>query len=249
VQKQWEAPEMENKTYFSNIIQEYQDATEYNDELYQNIASKLNRLLSGKVIDFGNGGIINYDTQNLDKLICIDVIFKNNETTSAKIDYIYGDFYEVDFPHKANFILAQVLLHHLTDGSRLIRALKKATTMLEEDGRFIVVEVVFPRFLELLQNVCKPIIFKGLAMIKKPSLRFFSTKTLYKLLHDSGLRPISIEQISIGKKVCPAPALFPKLKIPGWLYPFKIVLIEAERLHGQGLNASCCQRITAYRSD
>ena len=75
---------MENKTYFQQIQKKYKKAAEYNEELYQNTAMRLNKILYGDVVDFGNGGIINYQTGNIKKLICIDIIFNDKMITDNK---------------------------------------------------------------------------------------------------------------------------------------------------------------------
>lgn len=219
---------MKNKEYFTKIKKEYQKASEYSDELYQNVAARLNKILFGRVVDFGNGGIINYDTQKINKLICMDIIFENKSITDNKIDFIYGDFYDIDLDSKADCVLVQVVLHHLIDDKKLRKSYKKVKEMLNENGKFIIVEVAFPKFLESLQNIVKPIIFIVLSMMKKPSLRFFSTKSLSASLVEAGFNNIQIQYIPIGKKVSPAPVLFPNLRIPGKLYPFKLILIEAK---------------------
>jgi len=112
---------------------------------------------------------------------------------------------------------------------KLKNALKKVKTMLNENGKFIIVEVAFPNFLELLQNIVKPITFAILSMMKKPGLRFFSVKSLLTTLETAGFHNIQIQYIPIGKKLSPSPVLFPSLKIPGNLYPFKLILIEAKK--------------------
>jgi len=218
---------MKNKTYFEKIEKDYQKAFTYNKELYRNVAVRLNNILFGRVIDFGNGGVINYETEKLEKLICVDIINKNMMLTNNKIDFIYGDFYNIELDIKANCILAQFLLHHLTDDGKSKKSLNKVKSLLEEKGILIIGEIVIPRFLELIQNITKLIIFGILALMRKPGVRFFSQKSLAGLLKQSGFRDIQIRNIAIGRKVIPAPVLFPKLKIPGKLYPFKIILVEA----------------------
>ena len=220
---------MENKTYFTKIVEEYKKATDYNEELYQNVGKKLDEILFGKVVDFGNGGVINYDTRRIKKLICVDIIFENKSITGNKINFVCGNFYDINHGCKADCVLAQVLLHHLTDEKKLRKCLRKVKAVLNKNGKFIIVEVAFPRFLELFQNIIKPILFNILAMMKKPSLRFFSVKSLLALLAEAGFNNIQIQYIATGKRVSPAPVLFPNLRIPGKLYPFKHILIEAKK--------------------
>jgi len=219
---------MKNKEYFKKIEKDYQEASEYNDELYRNIGSELDRILWGKVIDFGNGGVINYSTDDLEKVICVDIINQEQTLSSKKVDFIYGDFYAIDLNDKANCVLAQLMLHHLVDTEKIKHSLRHVHSLLEEGGRFIIVEVEFPRFLERIQNIFKPVLFKLLSMMNKPSLRFFSRQSLEKLVTEAGFSICTTRRISIGKRVSPAPVLFPKLKIPGKLYPFKCMLLETE---------------------
>ena len=219
---------MENKSYFEKVTKEYKKASEYSEELYQNMAIRLNKILFGRVVDFGNGGIINYDTQKIEKLICVDIINKNRNITNKKINFIYGDFYSPDLNSNADCILAQFLLHHLTDDKKLRISIRKVKTKLNERGKLVIGEIVVPRSVELIQNIMKPIIFPILALMKKPGLRFFSAQSLSALLADAGFNDIQIQNIPIGKKVSPAPVLFPGLRMPGKLYPFKCILIEAK---------------------
>lgn len=219
---------MKNREYFKKIEKEYQEASAYNGELYQNIATELDKILWGKVIDFGNGGIINYKTEQLEKLICVDIINEERELSQNKIDFIYGDFYDIELQYQANCVLSQLMLHHLVDNEKVKKSLSKLKSILAEDGKFIVVEVEFPWILEMLQNIFKPLIFMVLAMINKPSLRFFSHRSLIKLLTEAGFGNIKTKRISIGEKICPAPVLFPNVKIPGKFYPFKCVIMEAQ---------------------
>lgn len=219
---------MKNREYFKKIEREYQEATAYNDELYQNIAAELDKILWGKVIDFGNGGIINYKTEHLEKLICVDIINEARELSQNKIDFIYGDFYDIELQCQANCVLSQLMLHHLVDDVKVKKSLGKLSSILAEDGKFIIVEVEFPWILEMLQNIFKPLIFRALAMINKPSLRFFSHRSLIKLLTEAGFGHIRTQRIPIGARISPASVLFPRLKISGWLYPFKCVLMEAQ---------------------
>lgn len=220
-----------NRDYFLNTINKYRDASEYNSEVHQNIGRYLDNRLCGRVIDFGNGGIINYQTDNLKKVYCIDVI--NANRSAGKIEYLYGDFYEMNLNLEADCLILQFLLHHLTEDARLEYALKKAKTLLADSGKLFVMEIIVPAWIERLQNLFRPAIFSSLALLKKPSLRFFGIASLRQLIMHAGFQILHEEYISIrpldGKKISPAPVLFPSLRIPWKLYPFKCVVIEARK--------------------
>jgi hypothetical protein len=220
-----------NKDYFLNTINKYRDASEQNAEAYQNIGRYLDKRLCERVIDFGNGGIINYQTDNFKKVYCIDVI--NDNRSAGKIEYLYGDFYEMNLNIEADCLILHFLLHHLTEDARLEYDLKKSKTLLAHPGKLFVIEVIAPAWIERLQNLFRPAIFSFLALLKKPSLRFFGIVSLRQLIMHAGFQILREEYISIrpldGKKISPAPVLFPSLKIPGKLYPFKCVIIEARK--------------------
>ncbi|MCP4680743.1 MAG: class I SAM-dependent methyltransferase [Desulfobacterales bacterium] len=222
-------PEIDNKTYFSRIHEEYRKASALADEFYQNIGAELKKKLYGVVVDFGNGGIINYPIENIDKLICIDIIYKNTTITDNKVDYRYGDFYDITFREEIDCLLAQFLFHHLVDDEKLKSSIRKIRGKLKRNGKIIILEIVLPRFAELIQNILKPIILNTLAIMRKPSLRFFSSRTLVELLAEAGYKDIQTQEIemSVDKRLSPAPVLFPKMRIPGKMYPLKCILIEA----------------------
>ena len=216
-----------DKNYFTKMTQEYQAASAYSGDLYRGISRRLDELLFGTVVDFGNGGIINYDFTALDKVICVDIINRDRKLTDNKVDFIYGDFYDCDMKVKADCILAQFLFHHLTDELGLRRGLREARSMLNQNGRMIVVEIGIPEWVEKVQSRARRLLFALLSFMKKPCLRFFSERSLFRLLRDAGFKDLRPQYVPIGKLVSPAPVLFPNLRLPGLLYPFRCLLIEA----------------------
>jgi len=217
---------VEDKEYFRKIRANYLKASAYSSELYQATSTRLNRILFGTVVDFGNGGIINYDTKRLKQVICVDIINEEAKLSNGKVDFVYGDFYQGS-PCKADCVLAQYLFHHLTDDEGLREGIKKVKTMLNEKGKMVVLEVALPEWAENIQNRVRPVFLALLSALGKPGLRFFSAKSLVNLLRECGFRRIQEERISVGRRVSPAPVLFPDLRIDGKLYPFKCILIVA----------------------
>ncbi len=221
---------VENKAYFTTIQQEYCEASASSSQMYLDIGRRLDEILFGTVIDFGNGGVINYDARRLDRLICVDLIdpaASNRSVIGGKIRYIQGDFYDIRLNLRPDCVLAQFLLHHLTDDRRLLLSLKKIRAMLKPGGRLILLEVRLPTAAEATQRVLRPILIRSYALLRKPPVRFFSLKALCDLVIDAGFAPASVQLIPIKGRVSPAPVFFPRLRMPGWLYPFKCMMIEA----------------------
>ena len=218
---------MENEEYFSKIKGDYQEAVEYSCAFYAEIANKLSEILRGKVADFGNGNVVHYSTEKIDKLLCVDIINEKKVITEGKKEFIYGDFYDFEFPGDLDFALAHWLLHHLPDDELLEIAVQKLNRSLGTHGKFVIVENVMPRYMEALQNALRPVLFCLLRLMKKPGLRFFSLASLTGLLQRAGFDRISVSHVDVVGWIAPAPVLFPKLRMPGWLYPLKCIVIEA----------------------
>ena len=89
--------------------------------------------------------------------------------------------------------------------------------------------MLWPRPVEILQNICKPIYFWILNVWNKPLLRFFSRKSITEMLESAGFEDIQFHYVKVVGWMAPAPVYVPKLRIPGWLYPLRCVVIEAGR--------------------
>jgi SAM-dependent methyltransferase len=221
---------MENKSYFKKIRQEYREASASSSQMYRDIGRRLDEILFGTVIDFGNGGVINYDAGRLNGLICVDLVdpdLSNQSVIGDRIRYVQGDFYDIRLNLRPDCVLAQFLLHHLTDNRRLLLSLKKIKAILKTDGRLILLEIKLPETFEAIQHLLSPILIRFYALLRKPPVRFFSLKALSDLIIEAGFTIASVHLIPIKGRVSPAPVFFPRLRMPAWLYPFKCMIIEA----------------------
>jgi SAM-dependent methyltransferase len=221
---------VENKAYFKTIQREYGEASASSSQMYLDIGRRLDEILFGTVIDFGNGGVINYDAGRLDSLICVDLIDPGRSTfpvSGEKIRYVQGDFYDIGVNFRPDCVLAQFLLHHLTDDQRLLLSLKRVRTLLRPGGKLILLEIKLPDCFEVIQRLFRPTLAFLYTLLQKPPVRFFSLRGLFKLLMEAGFAPGPAQVISIRGRVSPAPVFFPQLRMPGWLYPFRCMLIEA----------------------
>jgi len=227
---------MENEPYFTSIHGEYQRAVAASAEGYANIAAELDALLAGRVVDFGNGGVIRYDVARLRNLTCVDIINPEVPREDGNITFMKGDFYDFEFPAGTDVVLVQFLLHHLADDQRLAAALRRLERALGATGRLVVVEALMPRWMEVVQHVLRGPINLALRALRKPGLRFFSADSLGRLLEEAGFSPRALRPVDVGARMAPASALFPRLTIPGRLYPMRWVVVEAVpgRAHGAG---------------
>jgi len=220
---------VDNERYFDRIRDEYRAAIDYSSEIYRNIGAKLDQRLRGRVLDFGNGGIINYRTDTLESLTCVDLMAPPATPAGAPAgSWEQGDFYTYDFAGKADQVLVQFLLHHLPEDDQLEAALSRLSAALPPGGKLVIVEMLLTGVAPALQALLRPVLRLVLHALGKPDLRFFSQASLTRLLQEAGFGNLRWETADVGEWVAPAPVLFPKLRMPGRFYPLRCVIVDAE---------------------
>ena len=217
---------MDNERYFDKIRAEYQAAIADSSEAYANIGRLLDERLKGRVVDFGCGGIINYQMAHLEHLTCVDLMPPPAPASGAN-SWEQGDFYSYDFSAGPDQVLVQFLLHHLPEDEQLEAALRRLARDLPPGGKLVIVEMLLTGIAPAVQWLLRPLIRLGLNLLGKPDIRFFSQDSLTNLLQRTGFGQLSWETVDVGTWVAPAPVLFPKLRMPGKWYPLRCVVLEA----------------------
>lgn len=217
---------MDNERYFDKIREEYQAAIADSSEGYANIGRLLDERLKGRVVDFGNGGIVNYRTDRLESLGCVDLMPPPVAAAGAS-SWEQGDFYTWHFTSNVDQVLVQFLLHHLPEDERLDAALARLAAALPPGGKLVIVEMLLTGIAPAVQWLLRPLIRLGLRVLDKPDLRFFSEHALTQRLRRAGFGRITWQAADVGEWVAPAPVLFPRLRMPGRFYPLRCVVLEA----------------------
>lgn len=192
--------------------------------LYEQSGKIIEPYVQGRVLDIGSGGVINYSLDKVDKLVCQDIVFGNHSPGSDKISFVYGDFYYYQPLFSPDTVIAQFLFHHLADNQKLIDSLSKLKQSMPRRANLIIAEVELPGFLNITQ---KFFLKSALKFFDKPEIRFFTQPKLMDILSQAGFKSTLIQSFRIQGMVNPAPVIFPRIKIPGWLYPFKIMILRA----------------------
>lgn len=217
---------MDNERYFDKIREEYQAAIADSSEGYANIGRLLDERLKGRVVDFGNGGIVNYQTASLEHLTCVDLMPPPAPASGAN-SWEQGDFYSYDFSSGQDQVLVQFLLHHLPEDAPLEAALRRLARALPPGGKLVIVEMLLTGIAPAVQGLLRPLLRLGLHLLGKPDIRFFSRDSLTDLLQRTGFGQLTWQTVDVGRWVAPAPVLFPKLRMPGRWYPLRCVVLEA----------------------
>jgi len=203
--------------------------------MYANIRNELDRQLTGIVLDIGNGGVFNYSLDRLEKVIAVDLVL-GDERPEENVQCIAADvrrLADLDIV-RCDTILLQFLLHHVTARSMaetradLLTILRNCRGRLKEGGRLVVVEMTINPMLELLQNVVFPVVHTGMALFGKPAARFYSQRSLGRMIQTAGFGIVESRRIAMDRFIDPFPAIIPGIvKIPSCLCPTQCNLITA----------------------
>lgn len=222
--------------HFHKVSDSYQQVVlGTNRQLYQNVRLELEKHLRGVVLDIGNGNVFNYDLDRLDKVIAVDLAFRNMKD-SSKVNYFSGDARNLNMAqdHSCDYVLMQFLVHHIVDrnkkmtGDSIARALSECHRVLKIGGKLIIVEMLVTSFVETLENILYSLTYKLLTLLNKPMVKFYSRLGLIARLKKAGFSDIIDYEIDMGKWIDPFEALFPgAMKLPRFLYPAQCRLISS----------------------
>ena len=229
---------VDTKDHFAKHQKKYKEVIERgNKYLYKNIREELDKNLQGVVLDIGNGGVFNYNTKKLKKIIAVDLVFKSLKglKDTNKIRYIAGDARNLKKIKKnsCNSVVMQFLLHHITDADikktykGIEKSLKESQRVLKKKGELLIIEMVVGPFFEKLENAFYNLNSFLFSLINKPMITFYSKDSLCGLLKKAGFRKIYTKHIYVGKYLQPCGGICPHfIKIPSIFYPMNCYMIK-----------------------
>ncbi len=225
--------------HFHKHSEQYQEVVHgTNRELYQNISKELNQNLTGTVLDIGNGNVFNYDLDRLERIIAIDIAFKNMKNTE-KITYFTGDARDLRqiSSLSCDRIVMQFLVHHIVDrtktltDSSLAQCFCECYRVLKPNGKLIIVEMLVHPVVEFFENLLYGFNFRLLSWINKPMIKFYSKLGILSRLKSAGFAEFNDYEIEMGQWIDPFEALFPgAVKLPRFLYPAESRFISSKKI-------------------
>lgn len=225
--KFWEYFDEESREYVQTIMDAEGD--------YYDKAEKFITPLfppNGRVLDIGNGGILNYDYSNLKELVCADIwISKKIEEAYkdvANISFIESNIMDMNNIESGYFdiVIVQNVIHHLAENDyrttrkNCVKAMKESTRVLKRGGKLIICESTVKRWFEILEKIFfKPMLY-CCDLLKFDRVFQYSSVSLEKLLKKELVDIASLERmedIVMGEHI-----LFLGRKFPAWLLPCSV---------------------------
>src|SRR5262245_30641636 len=124
-------------------------------DTYLNIREALTREVAGTglLLDVGNGGVFEYDTSRVDRIVAVDLFLDRLPASHFPPNVMprRGDALALDEPDDAYDVVLEALLYHHLVGARagdsitnIRRAIAEAARVLRPGGRLVVAESCVP---------------------------------------------------------------------------------------------------------
>jgi SAM-dependent methyltransferase len=161
--EQRQTSEQKNKSFFSDHHHDYKSKME-KLETYRNINASVSSAVEGAglLVDIGNGGVFDYDTSKVSRIIAVDLMFASEFEASMppNAEFKVGSALELPLPaDSADTVLMNMLLHHLTGRdvettrSNLVKAITEAQRVLRPGGKIVIMESCVPAWFFAFEKV------------------------------------------------------------------------------------------------
>lgn len=211
------------------------------------LTEKVTPLLKGKILDAGSGCINDFKKGDFALYIPLDLSLGmlSRLDQDGKMRAVCGDATCLPFQNDSfNVIIYRSLLHHLNPegkplremGEVVRRTLSEAKRVLGHDGKIIIIEPCLSLFFEGVERWFALAIRFGMKLAGLPYVFLFSRQRLSLFLQRAGWDDVKLTKITgTGKRwewIVPIWGL-PFFKIPRWLAPSQVYLVEGGRRYGK----------------
>jgi len=213
-----------NKNYQKNIL---------NLDTYKILYDEVTKHLAGckKLLDIGHGGVFDYDTSKIEKIIGLDLdqmIDSKNLPPNIKLEN--GSALKIP-DHLKNFdiLLLAMLIHHLVGKNvkenllNLNKCIEHSKKALIDGGKLLIVESCVPYWFYLIEKLLfKPTSYVINKYLNHPPAFQYTIKIIEEVLKKNNFKEIKIKKIKQGKFI-----LQYGIKFPTFLTPVETYLITA----------------------
>jgi len=196
-------------------------------DTYLAISDAINFGLSGchNILDIGNGGVFDYNTALLQKIIGLDLFLDalpKDTKLPENVKMVQGS--ALDIPKELvefDAVLMVMLIHHLIGETvsscfqNMRKAIDEAYRVLRPGGKLIIVDSCIPTWFFRIEKVLyKPTCWLIERTMKHPPAFQFTREHISGILEKSGFHDVNIKAISKGKFI-----LQLGIKVPSFITP------------------------------
>lgn len=210
---------MNTENYFESFVDDYADEiVAIQPQFYKNAGKLLNDGLSklkggSKVLDIGNGGVINYDFSNLGELICADLSVSGKAVKKYEkcknVKFCKGNMLNLEQFEDNTFdaVIVQTVIHHLagksfneTEGN-VTQGINECMRVLKKGGQLMIVESTVVPWFECVERMFYPLMQLFFRIIHFDTVYQYSSASLHKKLQRMGLNIKEYCNIEIDKYI------------------------------------------------
>ena len=186
---------------------------------------------SGRMVDVGSGGVVNYGTERLTELVLVDISteYLQHVQLPAGARPVVGSATALPLRDAAHdCLLMQMLVHHLAERDyattrlRVRTALREAARVLAPGGRLVVLESVVNPAFELAERLAFPLTRRALRLMGHPVVFQWTPASLEGFAREAGFTGIRRVRIPRGRWM-----IFLGRRWPTLLVPVSLVKIVA----------------------
>jgi SAM-dependent methyltransferase len=223
-----------NTSFFRDNVASYSSNVNTLDS-YSSIRGSVNQAVQGtsRLLDIGNGGVFDYDTNLVGRIVALDLFLEDLPTTYVpppNVTLKTGS--ALDIPEASEYfdgVLMVMLIHHLVGGSvresvaNVSRAISEAYRVLSPGGRLIIVESCIPRWFYAFECAVFPIAVPIIeATLPHPATLQYPPSVLAGIIKNVTGREVSTTAIPVGRWLLQFGYKFPTALTPARPYRFLI---------------------------
>ncbi len=230
-EKQFEKISKKNAKFFNENLNYRHNIN--NIDTYQNIRNEVSKILSGteKLLDIGHGGVFDYNTDKINKIVGLDLDFMNSSFLPNNIKLVKGSVLEIP-PEVKTFdkVFINMLLHHLCGENikenfyNLNKCFFEIKKTIKNKGEIVIVESCVPLWFNLIEKLIYKFTYKFiLKFFKHPPVFQYTISQIKNALINNGYKLKNYKILKQGKYI-----LQFGYKFPTFLTPVKTVIFRAE---------------------
>jgi SAM-dependent methyltransferase len=159
---------------------------------------------AGCLLDVGNGGFFNYQTDSIEELVAVDLMVQDGAKPAANITFRRGSILALPFENCSfDCVLVQSVLHHVTGQTvsqnrrNMAQAIRECARVLKPGGKLVLLESTVPSwFYQLIERPLYRLFARFWPLAHPLTFQY----TRYDIVQELNRVPLQIiEQVSIPR--------------------------------------------------